>query len=206
MITDIEDYFSRGCGRCERFATADCSAHVWSDGLAELRRICLSAGLVETLKWGHPCYMHKARNIVILGAFRGEFRQTFFDAALLTDPEGRLLSSGPNTRHKDMLRFTAASEVLAIEALIRAYLAEAMTYADLGIRPARETHDLDLPDELLEVLQDDPELDAAFRGLTPGRQRSYVINLTSAKTRQTRLSRISTLRPKILAGKGATER
>ena len=33
MITDIEDYFTKGCGRCERFATADCSTRLIATGL-----------------------------------------------------------------------------------------------------------------------------------------------------------------------------
>ena len=52
MITDIEEYFSKGCGRCERFATSECSTRQWIQGLTDLRRICLEAGLVETVKWG----------------------------------------------------------------------------------------------------------------------------------------------------------
>ena len=63
MITDIEDFFSLGCGRCSRFATADCSTRQWADGLLALRRICLDLGLVEAVKWGHPCYLHAGRNI-----------------------------------------------------------------------------------------------------------------------------------------------
>ncbi len=54
MITEVEHYFTLGCGRCERFATADCSTRRWIDGLTALRRICLAAGLAETAKWGHP--------------------------------------------------------------------------------------------------------------------------------------------------------
>ena len=68
MITDIEDYFTRGCGRCERFATPDCSTRQWESGLNALRRICLEAGLAEAVKWGHPCYLHRERNIAIIGA------------------------------------------------------------------------------------------------------------------------------------------
>ena len=49
MITDIADYFSKGCGRCERFATADCSTRKWQEGLAALRRICLAAGLLPAV-------------------------------------------------------------------------------------------------------------------------------------------------------------
>ena len=49
MITDIEVYFAKGCGRYARFATADCSSRLWAKGRAGLRRICLAAELVETL-------------------------------------------------------------------------------------------------------------------------------------------------------------
>lgn len=49
MITDIEDFFSRGCGRCDRFATEACSARKWHPGLERLREICRPAGLVETV-------------------------------------------------------------------------------------------------------------------------------------------------------------
>lgn len=106
MITDVEDYFTQGCGRCARFATPDCSTRQWSRGLKHLRRICREAGLVETVKWAHPCYMHAGRNIAIIGAFRGEFRLSFMSAALMKDPECMLEKQGPNTRHPDMIRFT----------------------------------------------------------------------------------------------------
>lgn len=101
MITDIEDYFSQGCGRCERFATPDCSTRQWHRGLSDLRSICLESGLVETVKWAHPCYMHGDRNIVILAAFRSDFRISFFNAALMQDAASVLEKQGPNTRHPD---------------------------------------------------------------------------------------------------------
>ena len=80
MITDVEEYFALGCGRCPRFETPECSTQIWAEGLAELRRLCLAAGLEETAKWGHPCYMAAGRNIAIIGAFQQDFRLTFFNA------------------------------------------------------------------------------------------------------------------------------
>ncbi len=206
MITDIEDYFSKGCGRCERFASPDCSTRQWLPGLTDLRRICLESRLVETLKWAHPCYMHGGRNIVILGAFRRDFRISFFNAALMKDPKGVLEKQGPNTHHADMIRFTKNTQVAELEPIIVPYLEEAMGYADAGIKPPKEQGVLELPAELIEALGSDPELAEAFHGLTPGRQKSYVINLNSAKKAETRIQRISKFRDKILAGKGATER
>lgn len=206
MISDIEDYFLKGCGRCDRFATADCSTRKWSQGLSDLRRICLDAGLQETVKWGHPCYMHENRNIVILGALRNDFRISFFDAALMKDPEGVLEKQGPNTLHADMIRFTENSTVNQLESVIAGYLKEAMEYAKAGYKPAKEVATLELPVELIEALASDPELSTAFYRLTPGRQKSYVINLNSTKNPKTRFARIAKFREKILAGKGAMDR
>ncbi|MBI1265001.1 MAG: hypothetical protein GC187_09735 [Alphaproteobacteria bacterium] len=206
MITQSKDYFADGCGRCERFATAHCSARLWADGLAALRQLCLEAGLEETVKWGQPCYQHEKRNIAIIGAFRGDFTLSFFNAALMTDPEGILQKPGPNSQHAEAIRFTDAAQVEAMAPVIRAYLTEAMSYAQAGVTAPKAGIDLDLPDELVEALDGDLDLAEAFHALTPGRQRSYVILLGSAKTSATRVARIAKARPKILAGKGAMER
>jgi uncharacterized protein YdeI (YjbR/CyaY-like superfamily) len=206
MITVIDDYFTLGCGRCERFATADCSTRRWADGLAALRRICLSLKLDEAVRWGHPCYRLGDRNIAIIGALRDDFRLGFFNAALMKDPARVLERPGPNTRHAELIRFTDAAQVTAMEGTIRSYLEEAMGYARAGLKPPREPSVVELPEELAAALDGDPELAEAFRGLTPGRQRSYVINLNSAKKPETRFSRILAFRDRILAGKGAQER
>jgi len=206
MITEVEHFFQSGCGRCDRFATPDCSTRFWLDGLLALRRICRDAGLSEHAKWGHPCYMHAGRNIAILGAFRDDFRLTFFNAALMKDPHGVLIGQGPNSRYPDCFKFDDNAQVAASEAIIREYLAEAMGYAEQGIKPPKEEYDLELPEELVDALESDPELAQAFAVLTPGRQRSYVFALNSAKTSATKVARILKYRDKILAGKGALDR
>lgn len=205
MITDIEDYFLKGCGRCERFATADCSTRQWNDGLQALRRICLGMNLVETVKWGHPCYLHANRNIVLLGAFRKDFRLSFFNATLMKDPAGLLEKKGPNTVHADMIRFVDNNQVTKLQQTVESYLAEAMGYAEAGIKPPQMKEELKLPAELSVALEADIEMAEAFYGLTPGRKRSYVINLNSAKKPATRIARIAKFRNRILAGKGAME-
>ncbi len=206
MITLVDDYFAKGCGRCERFATTECSTQLWTRGLAKLRRICLEEEVVETVKWGHPCFVRDGRNIAIIGAFRGDFRLSFFNAALMTDPDGVLEKQGPNTRHPDMIRFTDEDRVRRLEPVIRSYLREAIGYADAKISPPKEQGTLELPAELSEALEVDPELAEAFHKLTPGRKKSYVINLRSAKKSETRVARIAKFRDKIIAGKGAMDR
>jgi uncharacterized protein YdeI (YjbR/CyaY-like superfamily) len=206
MITKINDYFTNGCGRCKRFATPDCSTRRWANGLSALRALCIASGLVETVKWGHPCYMYKGRNIAVLGAFRDDFRITFMNAALLKDNNGLLEKPGLNTRQPNMIRFRENDQVAALEPVITAYLKEAMIYAQAGIKPPKVHAVISLPDELAKALEADLDLAEAFHRLTPGRQKSYVINLNSAIKPETRLSRIAGFRAKIIAGKGAQDR
>ncbi len=206
MITDIEDFFTRGCGRCARFETPDCSALIWNEGLVALRRICREAGLAETVKWAHPTYVLGERNVALITALRGDFRIVFMHAALMKDPDGVLERQGPNTRHPDAIRFTSAADVARLEPVIRAYLAEARAYAEAGVKPPKEAATLDLPPELVDALDADAELVEAFHTLTPGRQRSYVIALTSTENPETRMNRIAKFRGKVLEGKGAQER
>jgi uncharacterized protein YdeI (YjbR/CyaY-like superfamily) len=207
MITDPDDFFTQGCGRCDRFATPDCSIRPWIDGLNALRQICRDLGLIETVKWAHPCYTHAGRNIAILGAFRGDFRLTFLNAGLLTDAAGVLEPQGPNSRIPGMIRFTASGQVGEREPVIRAYLRQLMDHAEAGTPPPKlEEREIDMPDELTEALDADPALAEAFQALTPGRQKSYLFNLNQAKHPATRTARIEKFRDKIIAGKGAMER
>jgi uncharacterized protein YdeI (YjbR/CyaY-like superfamily) len=206
MITDPDDFFTKGCGRCERFATPDCSTRLWIDDLNALRRICLDMGLQETVKWAHPTYMHAGRNIAIFGAFRTDYRFTFMNAGLLKDTEGVLVPQGPNSQTPSMIRFTAVGQVGEKESVIRAYLKQLMDHAEAGTKPPKVEREIDMPDELVEALDADPELAEAFQALTPGRQRSYMFDLNQAKQSATRVARIEKFRDKIIAGKGALER
>lgn len=206
MITEIGDYFAKGCGRCARFDTADCSARRWAEGLSALRVICLSTGMTETVKWGHPCYMHAGRNIALIGALRGDFRLSFFNASLLMDSHGLLERQGPNSQHPDTMRFDGGQRVTELAPFLTACLHEAMAFAEAGTLPPKEKADIVLQDELVEALDCDPELAEAFHALTPGRKRSYVIALASTNSPATRRSRIERFREKIIVGKGANER
>ncbi len=206
MISDPDDFFTKGCGRCDRFATPDCSARLWNDGLNGLRRICLDMGLEEKAKWGHPCYTHAGRNIALIAAFRGDIRLNFMNPGLLSDTEGVLERQGPNTQTPGMFRFTSVARVGEMAPVIAAYLRQLMDHAEAGTRPPKTQRDIDMPDELAEALDADPELAEAFHALTPGRQNSYLFNLNQARQSATRVARIEKFRERIIAGKGALDR
>lgn len=206
MITDPHEFFAKGCGRCEQFATPQCSTRTWIEGLNALRRICLDMGLVEAAKWGQPCYLHAGRNIALIGAFRGDFRLSFMNADLLRDMDDVLDRHGPNSRTPSMIRFHSEERVREIEPVIRACLRQLMVHAEAGTKPAKVPREFDMPDELRDALDADPELAEAFRSLTPGRRNSYLVNLLGARQSATRTARIEKFRGRILAGKGALER
>ncbi|KEO53529.1 YdeI/OmpD-associated family protein [Thioclava pacifica] len=206
MISDAEAYFTRSCGRCARFDTPDCSTQHWAEGLAALRALCRAAGLEECVKWGHPCYTHAGRNVAIIGAFRDNFRLTFFDAERLEDPRQLLERRGPNSREADMLTFTDVAQVAARAEDIREFLAQGRAQAEAGPRPKRAPAKLDPPEELRAALAADPALSKAFAALTPGRQRAYMLDIGARKKSQTRAARIAHHRAAILSGKGLHDR
>lgn len=163
-------------------------------------------GLEETVKWAHPCYTHAGRNIALIGAFREDFRLNLMNPGLLTDGAGLLERNGPNTQTAGMMRFTSVEQVGERETFIRAYLSQLMDHAVAGTRPVHTVREVEMPDELIEALDADPELAEAFDTLTPGRQKSYLLNLNQAKQAATRFARIEKFRDRIIAGKGALER
>ena len=62
-----------------------------------------------------------------------------------------------------------------------------------------------MPEEFRARLDDDPALRAAFEGLTPGRQRAYLLYFNGAKQSKTRASRVEKSIPQILDGLGMTD-
>jgi uncharacterized protein YdeI (YjbR/CyaY-like superfamily) len=142
----------------------------------------------------------------LIGAFRDDFCLSFMNASLLKDGEGILVKRGPNTAHADMINFTDSAQVAEIEGIITAYLQEAIGYAKAGIKPVKQASDVELQPELLEALDADPHFAEAFAALTPGRQRSYTLHLSTTTNPTTRIARIERFRGQVLAGKGWNER
>ncbi len=170
--------------------------------LRALRRVLLDHDLGETLRWRQPCYQVDGRNLAILGTRKADCVLSLFQGVLLTDPEGLLLSAGPNTRAARLVRFTSAQDVHDREPALRRLIGEAIALERAGRRvdaaPASEPH----PAELQACFDADPALQAAFEALTPGRQRGYLLHINAAKQASTRTARIMQAAPRIMAGLG----
>jgi uncharacterized protein YdeI (YjbR/CyaY-like superfamily) len=62
-----------------------------------------------------------------------------------------------------------------------------------------------IPEEFQKKLDKTPALKAAFKALTPGRQRAYIFHFSAPKQSKTRESRIEKSMPQILRGKGLND-
>jgi uncharacterized protein YdeI (YjbR/CyaY-like superfamily) len=146
------------------------------------------------------------KNIVIMEGFKDSFGLGFFQGALLKDPEKLLVQPG-KVQAGRIMKFTAAKEIAAKAATIKAYVREAIAVEKAGLRgEKRKTADYPVPEELTETFRKDPRFKKAFAALTPGRQRSYLYHFGEAKQSATRSARIEKARPAIFAGRGFLER
>lgn len=178
-------------------------ASKWQEEYKALRRIVLDCGLTEDFKWKHPCYTYEGANVVLIHGFKDYCALLFFKGVLLKDPAGILVQQTENVQERRQLRFTGKAEITAAETTIKAYILEAVEVEKAGLKADyKETADFDMPEELLQKFEDDPAFKAAFKALTPGRQRGYLLYFSQARQSKTRLSRIEKYYPQIFEGKG----
>ena len=207
MNPKVDAYLIEGCGRCDLFNTPACKVNDWRNELIYLRSILQECGLDEDLKWGIPCYTFNGKNIVLLSAFKNYAALNFFNGALLKDAENILVKPGEQTQAGRQIRFTSIKQVTDLETTIKEYLFEAIEVEKAGLKiKLKKSSEYVLPEELLNMLDDAPDLKTAFYALTPGRQRCYIIYFSAPKQSKTRVSRIKKYIPHILNGKGFHDR
>ena len=178
----------------------------WKQELSQLREIALSTQLSETIKWGVPCYVFGESNVILMGSFKAFCSISFFKGSLMKDSKGILSKPGENSQSVRMLKFTDIDQIRKLESVIMAYIVEAIEIEKAGLKPALEKSvDLEFPQELLQILDQDAAFKAAFTSLTPGRQRGYNLFFTAAKQPATRITRIEKYRLQILDGKGIND-
>jgi uncharacterized protein YdeI (YjbR/CyaY-like superfamily) len=181
-------------------------AHQWLEALEHLRTFVLDCGLREELKWGVPCYTCQGRNILLLHVFKDYCAVLFFKGALLPDAPGLLVQQTANTQATRQMRFTAVGEVVAREAVLKAYIREALEVEKRGVKVTfKKPEEFTSPAEWQLTLVENPALATAFTSLTPGRQRAYLLHFSAPRQSTTRAARIAKCSPAILQGKGLND-
>lgn len=178
----------------------------WKEEIEELRKIVLSKGLNEELKWGCPCYTFERKNIVLIHVFKEYCALLFFKGAMLNDNDGVLIQQTKNVQSARQMRFTDVSAVNERKSTIQSFIDQAIAVERAGWQvPLKETKEFDMPEEFENKLKESFDLKRAFEALTPGRQRGYLLYFSQAKQSKTRLSRIEKAIPQIFDGKGLND-
>lgn len=181
-------------------------AKTWQEEQAALREIMLGCGLTEELKWGTPCYTFDDSNIVLIHAFKGYCALLFFKGALMKDPKNILIQQTRNVQSARQIRFTGVQEIIGMKTTLRAYVKDAISIEKAGLKvELKKTAEFAVPAEFQNRLKKNAALKTAFAGLTPGRQRAYLLYFAAAKQTQTREARIDKCAPLILEGKGLND-
>ena len=181
-------------------------ANKWQEEIRKLRMIILDCGLTEALKWGVPCYMFQKGNIVLVHVFKEYCAVLFFKGALLNDANGILIQQTKNVQAARQIRFTSVQEIVDMEAILKAYVYEAIEVEKAGLKvDLKKTSEFTMVQEFQKKLDELPALKTAFAALTPGRQRAYMLYFSAPKQSKTRVSRIEKSIQQILNGKGLND-
>jgi uncharacterized protein YdeI (YjbR/CyaY-like superfamily) len=175
----------------------------WNAEFAALRQLCLASGLNEELKWGQACYDLNGGKVVLIHGFKDYCALLFMKGALLKDPKGILVQQTKNVQAARQIRFAALADINRQKAVLKTYIREAIAVEKSGAKvEMKSAAQFDMPQEFLTRLDDDPRLAEAFRALTPGRQKGYLLHFAGAKQSVTRAARVEKHAPRILRGLG----
>ncbi len=182
------------------------TAKSWQEEFALLRQLAIESGLTEDLKWGHPCYTLENGNVFLIHGFKNYCAIAFFKGALMKDLQGILIQQTENVQSGRQIRFTSLAEIKKMKKTIKSYMAEAIAIEKAGLKVEfTKTVELVIPLEVERLLKKVPGLAVAFKKLTPGRKRAYVLHFTAAKQVKTMEARIERCAPLIMKGKGLNE-
>jgi len=182
------------------------TAKSWQEEFALLRQLAIESGLTEDLKWGHPCYTLENGNVFLIHGFKNYCAIAFFKGALMKDPEKILIQQTENVQSARQIRFTSLAEIKKMKKNIKSYMTEAIAIEKQGLKVEfKKTLELTIPADIEKALKKTPGLAVAFKKLTPGRKRAYILHFTAAKQVKTMQARVERCAPMIMKGKGLNE-
>ena len=178
----------------------------WQEELEHLRTFVLDCGLTEELKWGVPVYTFQNGNTALLHVFKEYCAILFFKGALLSDSKGILVQQTKNTQATRQIRFTSVREIVEMEVILKTYVHEAIEIEKSGLQVNfKNTTEFTIPEEFQNKLDDTPALKTAFKALTSGRQRAYLLYFSAPKQSKTRQARVEKCMQQIFNGKGLND-
>lgn len=181
-------------------------AEKWQKETDELRKIAVHCDLIEALKWGKPCFTFQKKNVAIVIPLKESCAFSFFKGALLKDPKHILERIGNHTQAARWIKFASFREIAPLQSTLTEYIYEAIALEKRGKKvELKKPSEYPIPEELQRRLDNNAVLRAAFGALSPGRRKSYIFHVSSAKQAKTRSARVERCVPMILSGRGFNE-
>jgi len=182
-------------------------ADKWQKETEKLRKIAVDCGLTEELKWGKPCFTFNEKNVAIIIPLKESCAFSFFKGVLLKNPKHILERIGDHTQAGRWIKFTSLREIAALRSTLTDYIHEAIALEESGAKvELKKPSEYPIPEELQSRLDHDASLRTAFEALSPGRRKSHIFHISSAKQAKTRSARVEKCVPMILGGRGFNER
>jgi uncharacterized protein YdeI (YjbR/CyaY-like superfamily) len=104
------------------------------------------------------------------------------------------------------IRFTSVREITKLKPIVKAYIKEAIEVEKAGLKVNfKKASEFKVPEEFQNQLDKLSALKTAFKALTPGRQRGYILYFSQPKQSRTREARVEKSIQPILNGKGLND-
>lgn len=177
----------------------------WAAGLECLASIVAKTPLVPVTKWGTEVYTYNNRNVLAFLGFKDFFSLWFYNGVFLRDPYQVLVNaSDGKTKSMRQWRFTDVNDIN--EARILEYIQEAIHIEEQGLKIAPERFQaVPVPPLLQAALDANPDLNAAFHQLSPGKQKEYCLYIEEPKQEATKDRRLQKIIPMIQSGVGLND-
>jgi uncharacterized protein YdeI (YjbR/CyaY-like superfamily) len=151
-------------------------------------RVCPE--VTESIKWRHPSFGYRGKILAGMAAWKDYVRFHFWNDVVLRD--------SPWLGHEESGAIQLRSRAdLPADAVLDAYIAEAIRLAESGVKPSRSPDrapkpGLAPPPGFLDALQQQPAAEKTFAALSPSHRREYLEWIIDAKREPTRVRRIQT--------------
>ncbi|SFS47223.1 DUF1801 domain-containing protein [Sphingobacterium wenxiniae] len=174
----------------------------WKEAAEIVQQVINELPLTKEFKWGGDIYTYQGKNVVGYGGFKNHFAILFYNGVFLEDKYNVLITASEGkTKALRQWRFSSSDEIEPDK--IKTYIQEAIQTVIDGkeIKPEKSQTPV-LAGILKKTLTQDKQLSEAFKKLTPGKQKEYILYVDEAKQEKTKLSRIDKIKSLILEGKG----
>jgi uncharacterized protein YdeI (YjbR/CyaY-like superfamily) len=147
----------------------------------------------ERVKWSMPHFDYKQSPLCHMAAFKQHAAFGFWKASLMKD-KSLLEAAQSETAMGHLGKITSLKDLPSDKKII-SWIKEAMKLNDEGIKVSKKKpvakEEIETPEYFLKALKKNKKALATFEAFSPSAKREYLDWITSAKTEETKLSRLS---------------